>query len=150
VAARAQADDDRSREGGTMGVGRWVSVGMLLVLVATLGGCPPFGLARGDYWSGLSTGDLGPCPSFDIDLAIAEDRVSGTATTEYSFGTVLWDVRGLRSDKDEVTVEIRTGDPRVTRQITVWTGAYNAVFWHLTERPDPSCPKPRTVGLQRK
>jgi hypothetical protein len=143
--------DDRIPGGETMGVERYVTVGLLLVVVAALGGCPPFGLARGDYWSGISTGDLGPCPSFDVDLSIAQDQVSGTATTEHSFGMVLWDVRGQRSDKDEVKVEIRTGDPRVAQQITVWTGAYNSVFWHLTEAaPSAGCPKPRTVGLQRK
>jgi|RhiMetdeSRZDD1v2_1073273.scaffolds.fasta_scaffold205451_1 hypothetical protein len=131
-----------------MGVARHVVVALLLL--AALTGCVPFGLARGDYWTGISTGDLGPCPSFEVEIAIAEDRVSGTATSEYPFGTVLWDVRGQVSPTNEVLVEIRTGDPRVTRQIIRWTGTYNVMFWHLTEGPDPSCPKPRTVALQRR
>jgi hypothetical protein len=143
-----KADDDRIPRGGTMGVARRVGLGLLLA--CTLGGCPPFGLARGDYWAGISTGDIGPCPSFDMELAIHENRIDGSATTDHSFGMVLWDIRGVESPQNEVMIETRTGDPRVARQIIRWTGKKNAVFWYLTETPDPSCPKPRTIGFQRK
>ena len=98
-----------------MGVGRRVAVGM--VLGAFLAGCTPFGLARGDYWAGISTGDIGPCPSFDMQLAIEENRIDGSATTDHPFGLVLWDIRGVVGPENAVMIETRTGDPRVARQI---------------------------------
>src|SRR5262249_14022888 len=48
-------------------------LGWLLLVVLLATGC--VGFARGDYWAGISTGDLGPCPSFDFDINIDDDKV---------------------------------------------------------------------------
>jgi hypothetical protein len=125
-------------------------IARIALLGAALAACTPFGLARGDYWAGISTGDLGPCPAFDFDINVDEDNIGGVATSEYPFGTVLWDVRGVKSGGGQVQVETRTGDPRVAPQRLVWTGTYNAVLWDLTQPGGSGCPKPRTARLQRK
>jgi hypothetical protein len=123
-------------------------IARIALLVAGLAACTPFGLARGDYWRGISTGDLGPCPPFDFDLALDGDAIGGAAESEYPFGTVLWDVRGQRAG-EQVRVETRTGDPRVKNQRLVWTGAYNPIMWDLTLAASPDCPVPRIARLQR-
>jgi hypothetical protein len=119
------------------------------VLVALLAaGC--VGFARGDYWTGISTGDLGPCPSFDFELVIDEDKVGGTATSEFDFGTVLWEVRGLIGPDRRVTVQTKTGDPRAPQPSLTWTGSYNVVLWDLTLTPDSRCPRARVARLHRR
>jgi hypothetical protein len=119
---------------------------LLVVLLAT--GC--VGFARGDYWTGISTGDLGPCPSFDFDLNIADDQIGGTATSEFDWGTVLWEVRGQIGPQSRVTLLTKTGDPRVPQQTLTWTGSYNVVLWDIALTPDSRCPKARVAKLQRK
>jgi hypothetical protein len=127
---------------------RWAR---LLVVAALAAGCTPFGLARGDHWQGISTGDFGPCPSFDfVEVVIDEGRFGGYAETQHEWGTTVWDIRGRR-DGDQVALETRTGDPRVSAQSVRWTGTYNAVFWEVRETPPgPGCPVPRVVRFQRK
>lgn len=124
-------------------------VARIALLAAALAACTPFGLARGDYWTGISTGDLGPCPAFDFDIVIDGDTVGGAAMSEYEFGTVLWDVRGVVGAGRQVQLETRTGDPRVATPRLLWTGSYNTVFWDLTQSGAPGCPK-RVAGLHRK
>jgi len=119
---------------------------MLVALVAV--GC--VGLARGDYWRGISTGDLGPCPSFDFELVVEGDKVSGTATSEFDWGTALWEVRGLVGPDRRVTLQAKTLDPRVAQPNLTWTGTYNVLLWDVTLTPDSRCPKPRVARLQRR
>ncbi len=120
----------------------------LAVLLTTA--CTPLGLARGDYWTGRSTGDLGPCPSFEFELAIDEGKVAGSATSEFEWGTTLWEIRGQVGDQRRVTLETRTQDPRVAYGKLSWTGTINPILWEITSAPDPTCPKPRTAKLQRR
>ena len=123
----------------------WAS--LLLVLLAS---CTPFGFARGDYWTGISTGDLGPCPPVQFDVTIDEGRIGGSATSEHEWGATLWQVRGLISSGSQVQVETKTEDPRVARRTIQWTGSFNPLFWDLTEAADPACTKPRVVSLHRR
>jgi len=118
---------------------------MLVALMAV--GC---GLARGDYWTGISTGDLGPCPSFDFELVIEDDKVGGTATSEFDWGTALWEVRGLIGPDRRVTLQTKTGDPRVPQPTLTWTGSYNVMLWDIALTPDARCPKARVARLQRR
>jgi hypothetical protein len=127
---------------GPRGLLRWT----MLVAVVTAG-C---GLARGDYWTGISTGDLGPCPSFEFEIVIEDDRVSGTATSEFDWGTALWEVRGLVGPDRRVTLQTRTPDPRVPQPSLTWTGTYNALLWDVTLTPDARCPRARVARLQRR
>ena len=120
---------------------------MILALVATA--CTPLGLTRGDYWTGTSTGDLGACPPFEFEIALADDVVTGTATSQFEWGTALWDVKGRLSPDRRVMLETRTQDPRVARPQSSWTGSYNPVLWDLTQEPEAGCP-PRTARLQRR
>jgi hypothetical protein len=120
---------------------------MLLALL--LAACTPFGLARGDYWTGISTGDLGPCPPFEFEISMADDMITGSATSEFEWGTALWDVKGRLTADRQVSLETRTEDPRVARPRLAWTGTYNPVLWTLTQEPDPACPQ-RTARLQRR
>ena len=119
-----------------------------IVLVLLSAACTPLGLTRGDYWTGISTGDLGACPAFEFEIAVADGAITGTATSQFEWGTALWEVKGLLADR-RVTIETRTEDPRVTRPRSSWTGTYNPVLWDLTQEPDPGCP-PRTARLQRR
>jgi hypothetical protein len=118
-----------------------------VVLALAAAGC---GLARGDYWTGISTGDLGPCPSFEFELDIDGDKIGGTATSEFDFGTVLWEVRGLIGPERRVTVQTKTGDPRIPQPTLTWTGSYNTLIWDLAVTPDSRCPKARVVRLYRR
>lgn len=122
--------------------------GWMLLLLLTAG-CTPLGLARGEYWTGTSTGDLGSCPSFEFEISLVDDAVTGTATSEFEWGTALWEIRGRVASDRQVSLETRTDDPRVARPKLTWTGTYNPVLWSLTERPDPGCPS-RTARLQRR
>jgi hypothetical protein len=123
-------------------------LGLTLGLVAALGaGC--IGLARGDIWAGISTGDLGPCPYFTLDLVKDGDRIGGQAETQHDWGTTLWDVRGMVNGS-QVTLETETGDPRVARRRLTWTGTFNPILWDLTLPPTPDCPAPRVARLQRR
>jgi hypothetical protein len=123
-------------------------IGWLLLVAGLAVGC--VGFARGDYWAGISTGNLGPCPSFDFDINVDGDKIGGTATSEYDFGTVLWEVRGQIGAERRVTIQTKTGDPRVPQQTLVWTGTYNVVLWDIALTPDARCPAARVARLQRK
>jgi hypothetical protein len=120
---------------------------MLLVLL--LAGCTPLGFTRGEYWTGASTGDVGACPSFEFEIALVDDAVTGTATSEFEWGTALWEIRGRLAEGRQVSLETRTDDPRVAQPRLTWTGTYNPVLWNLTQQPDSGCP-PRTARLQRR
>jgi hypothetical protein len=121
----------------------------MILLVVLVAGCTPLGLTRGDYWTGTSTGDQGACPSFEFEIALADDMITGTATSQFEWGTALWEVRGRLGSNRQVTLETRTDDPRVPRPRSTWTGAYNPILWDLTQEPDPTCPA-RTARLQRR
>jgi len=123
------------------------SSGILLALLVA--GCTPLGLARGDYWTGTSTGDRGACPAFEFEIALADKAISGTATSQFEWGSALWEVKGLVAEGNRVTLETRTEDPRVTQPRLSWTGTYNPVLWTITQEPEPGCP-PRTARLQRR
>ena len=60
------------------------AAGVLLALL--MAGCTPLGLARGDYWTGTSTGDRGACPAFEFEIALADRAISGTATSQFEWG----------------------------------------------------------------
>lgn len=121
------------------------SVVLALLLVA----CTPLGFTRGDYWTGTSTGTIGPCPAFEFEISMADDAISGSATSEFEWGNTLWDVRGQVADGNRVSLETVSKDPRVTRQRLTWTGSYNPVLWTLTQEAEADCPE-RTVRLQRR
>lgn len=123
------------------------AAGILLALL--MAGCTPLGLVRGDYWTGTSTGDRGACPAFEFEIALADRAISGTATSQFEWGSALWEVKGLVAEANRVTLETRTEDPRVTQPRLSWTGTYNPVLWTITQEPEPGCP-PRTARLQRR
>jgi hypothetical protein len=123
--------------------------GSAILLALLVAGCTPLGLTRGDYWTGTSTGDLGPCPAFEFEIAFDDKTITGTATSQFEWGTALWEVKGLLDQDNRATIETRTEDPRVTQPRLSWTGHYNAVLWTITQEPDPNCP-PRTARLQRR
>jgi hypothetical protein len=120
---------------------------MLLMLL--MAGCTPLGFARGEYWTGTSTGDVGACPSFEFEIALVDDAVTGTATSEFEWGTALWEIRGRVGSDRQLSLETRTDDPRVPRPRLTWTATYNPVLWTLTQQAEPDCP-PRTARLQRR
>lgn len=119
----------------------------LAMLVAA---CTPFGFARGDFWTGKSTGDLGGCVPFDFHLVVEDGRIGGYATSEFEWGTAQWDLRGLVGPDRRVTLETRPADPRVPQPSLTWTGTYNPLLWEITLGPDAACPTPRTTRLQRR
>jgi hypothetical protein len=119
-----------------------------MLVAALLAACTPLGLTRGDYWTGTSTGDLGPCPAFEFELALADGAITGSATSQFPWGTALWEVRGQVSSR-RVRLETRTDDPRVEQRSFSWTGTYNPVLWSLVQAPTERCPQ-RTVRLQRR
>ena len=125
---------------------RWWLGGATLAALA-LAAC---GLARGDAWMGMSTGDRGPCPIFEFDLLIDGDKVGGTATSEFEWGTALWEVRGSIAPDNRITLQTRTPDPRAPQPVITWTGTYNVLLWDLTSTPDAPCPKARVARLQRR
>jgi len=121
-----------------------------LGLAALAAGCTPLGLGRGDYWTGTSSGTGEACPPFEFELAIDDGRVTGSATAEFPWGAVLWDVRGQVGPERQVTLTTQTVDPRVASGRLTWTGSYNLVLWELAQAPDSTCPSPRVVKLQRR
>jgi hypothetical protein len=127
---------------------RWARCFAILLALA-VAGCTPLGLARGDYWTGTSTGNLGTCPAFEFEIALDDKAITGTATSQFEWGTALWDVKGILAQDNRVTIETRTEDPRVTQPRSSWTGTYNPVLWTITEEPEPGCPA-RTARLQRR
>jgi hypothetical protein len=127
---------------------RVILVGSLVVLLVT--GC--IGLWRGDYYTGLSSGNLEACVPFSFDVSIEEGgRIMGLAATTYPWGTVSWDVRGAVTGGD-IVLETRTEDPRVAEGLRLrrWRGRRGAVSLQVTEEGTEGCPEPRRVTLYRK
>jgi hypothetical protein len=149
---------EADREAGASGLGRAAARDgaegrrwpVALLLLAFVGGCTPLGLIRGDYWTGTSTGGIDACPPYEFQLVLDGDIVSGSATSEFPWGTVLWEVRGQLGAGRHVTLETRTDDPRVSASSQTWTGTYNPVLWEITQSPVPGCAQPRTARLQRR
>ena len=118
----------------------------LLLLLPALSGC----LIRVGYWTGQTSSGPGACVPFEFELTLDGDRIGGSATTEFEWGTVLWNVAGTLS-AGKFAVETVTPDPRVTRQRIRWSGDGNILTGSLTEDvKDEACPAPRTVTLQRR
>jgi hypothetical protein len=131
-------------------VRRWGSSAWLPLLVLAVG-CTPLGLARGDYWTGTSTGGVDTCPPLELQITLDGDMVGGWATSDFPWGTVLWEVRGQVAGGRQVALEIRTDDPRASPSRLTWTGTYNPVVWDITQQaPAPGCAQPRTARLQRR
>jgi hypothetical protein len=125
---------------------RAILYGSLVVLLVT--GC--IGLWRGDYYTGLSSGDLEACVPFNFDVSIEEGgRIMGLAATTYPWGTVSWDVRGAVTGGD-IVLETRTEDPRVAERLRRWRGRRGAVSLKVTEEGPGGCPEPRSATLYRK
>lgn len=129
---------------------RAVLLGPLAAWLLT--GC--IGLWRGDYYAGLSSGDLQACVPFDFSVSIEEGgRILGTAVTTYPWGTVSWDVAGMVSGSD-ILLETRTQDPRVAERRLQWRGRRNLasleVTQEVTQAGGAGCPAPRTATLHRK
>jgi hypothetical protein len=111
-------------------------------------GC--IGLWRGDYYAGLSSGDLEACVPFNFDVSIEEGgRIRGVAATEHRWGTVSWDVSGAVTGGD-IVLETRTGDPRVPEDLLRWRGRRHAVWLEVTQEEGGGCPVPRRATLHRK
>jgi hypothetical protein len=122
-----------------------LSLGLLLFFFV-LSGC----LIRVGYWTGQSTSGPGTCVPFEFDLTLDGNRIGGSATTEFEWGTVLWNVAGTLNE-GKFAVETITPDPRVTRPRIRWSGDGNILTGSLTEDvKDEACPAPRTVTLQRR
>jgi hypothetical protein len=120
--------------------------GSLVVLLVT--GC--IGLWRGDYYAGVSSGDLEACVPFNFDVSIEEGgRIMGMAATTYRWGTVSWDVAGAVTGGD-IVLETRTEDPRVAERLRRWRGRRGAVSLKVTEEGPGGCPEPRSATLYRK
>jgi hypothetical protein len=106
------------------------------VLAASLAAWPAtgcIGLWRGEYYAGLSSGDLEACVPFNFDVSIEEGgRIRGVAATEHRWGTVSWD------------------DPRVPESHLRWRGRRHAVWLEVTQEGDGGCPAPRRATLHRK
>ena len=121
-------------------------MGPLAAWLAT--GC--IGLWRGDYYAGLSSGDLEACVPFDFDVSIEEGgRILGLAATAYRWGTVSWDVSGMVTGGD-IVLETRTEDPRIPERLVRWRGRRRAVSLEVTEEGAGRCPAPRSATLYRK
>jgi hypothetical protein len=121
-------------------------LGWLAVWLVT--GC--IGLARGDYYAGLSNGDLEACVPFNFDVSIQEGgRLLGVAATTYPWGTVSWDVSGAITGGD-ILLETRTEDPRVAERRLRWRGRRHAVSLEVTEEGSQGCATPRSATLYRK
>jgi hypothetical protein len=127
---------------------RVLALGAVAVLV---GGCL-LGKARGEYWTGVSTGTpSGECVPFRFELSVIEGgRVVGDAVIDTHVGAVLWTVRGQVADGRAVSLDTRTEDPRVRRQLIEWRGQLDLFKLDLTETDAAGCPATRTVRLQRR
>jgi hypothetical protein len=137
-----------NRQGARRAGPRVLALGAVAVLV---GGCL-FGKARGEYWTGVSTGTpSGECVPFHFELSVIESgRVVGDAVAETWTGAVLWTVRGQVADGRAVSLDMRTEDPRMRRQLIEWRGQLDLFKFDLTEMDAAGCPAARTVRLQRR
>jgi hypothetical protein len=126
---------------------RWaVLAGLLAAWLVT--GC--IGLWRGDYYAGLSSGDLEACVPFNFDVTIEEGgRIRGLAATDHRWGVVSWDVSGVVTGGD-IVLETRTEDPRLPERRVRWRGSRHAVWLEVTEEGGGGCPVPRRATLHRK
>jgi hypothetical protein len=119
-----------------------------LVALALLSGC--IGLWRGDYYAGLSSGNIDQCVPFNFDVSIEEGgRIMGLAATTYPWGTASWNVVGEVTG-GEIVLETRTDDPRVTERVRRWRGRRGAISLEVTEEKSEGCPEPRSATLYRK
>jgi hypothetical protein len=131
---------------GLRAVRRAVWLNLAAAWLAT--GC--IGLLRGDYYAGLSSGDLQACVPFNFDVSIEEGgRILGLAATTYPWGTASWDVSGMVTGTD-VLLETRTMDPRVAEPRLSWRGRRGAISLEVTQEGSAGCSAPRTVTLFRK
>jgi hypothetical protein len=113
-----------------------------------LSGCL-LGMARGDYWTGATSGQThGECGYFEFELMIEDGRVSGSATSEHKFGTVLWSAQGMVNPDGAVVLETAAHDPRVDRQSVRWAGTLNVFVMELVETG--GCSPARAAKLVRR
>ena len=123
----------------------WVVVLVALVLA----GC--FGLWRGDYYGGVTTGELEACVPFSFDLSIEEGgAIAGWATTEYRWGTVSWEIRGQVGPQGELRFETWTEDPRVAQRRLIWRESRHLARLEIAQEGGAGCSAPRHATLHKK
>lgn len=126
----------------------WHAILLGSIAAWLLTGC--IGLWRGDYYAGLSSGDLEACVPFNFDVSIEEGgRIMGLAATTFPWGTVSWDVR-VMTEGGDIILETRTSDPRIADPLIRWRGHRRAVSLEVTEEGGKGCRAPRSVTMHRK